>query len=334
MNVPIWIWCVTLLGLTAIITADLVVATRRSHVTSTKETSLWVILYVTLACIFGVAVLVGGGPTRGAEFFAGYITEYSLSVDNLFVFVIIISKFAVPREQQHKVILIGIVLSLILRGIFIGAGAAAIHAFTWMFYIFGAFLIYTAVKVAMEGNKEPEFPDNIVVRGIQRIFPMTPSYDGGRLITTVNDRRVMTPLVIVVVALGTANVIFALDSIPAIFGLTQNAFIVFTANAFALMGLRQLYFLLDRLLSRLTYLSHGLAIVLGFIGVKLIIEALHGYHIEEIRLPVPNIGIAASLGFIILVLGITTAISLLKGRSVPSDSSSSDDSERGAGTHV
>ncbi|MCI2422663.1 TerC family protein [Saccharopolyspora sp. K220] len=315
MNFPVWVWIATLAVLAALIVGDLVLVGRRPHAVGVKEASLWVAFYVALAAVFGVLLLVFAGSTSGAEFFAGYVTEYSLSIDNLFVFVIIMSRFAVPKEHQHRVLFIGIVLSLVLRAVCIAAGVAALNAFNWVFYIFGAFLIYTAVKVARDGSgDEPEDPDNAVVRALQRVLPTTDSYDGGKMITRVDGRRMFTPMIVVVSALGLANVIFALDSMPAIFGLTKDGFIIFTANAFALMGLRQLYFVIGGLLDRLVYLSYGLAVVLGFIGLKLIIEALHGSHIDEIRFAIPNIGIATSLGFIVLTLGVTTVASLLRSR--------------------
>jgi len=319
MVFPVWVWVATLVGLTALIVGDLVVVGRRPREVGVKEASLWVAACVGLAVLFGLALLIFAGSTAGAEFFAGYVTEYSLSVDNLFVFVIIMAKFSVPKQHQHRVLFIGIVISLVLRGVCIAAGAAALAAFNWIFYIFGAFLIYTAIKVAKEGNTEeaPEAPDNAVVRGLQRILPTIDTYDGGKLVTRVDGRRVFTPMLMVVSALGIANVVFALDSIPAIFGLTTNGYIVFTANALALLGLRQLYFVIGGLLERLVYLSYGLSVILGFIGVKLIIEALHGSHIDEIHLPVPHIGIALSLGVIVAILAVTTIASLLRSRSTP-----------------
>jgi len=320
MVFPVWVWVATLVGLTALIVGDLVVVGRRPREVGVKEASLWVAACVGLAVLFGLALLIFAGSTAGAEFFAGYVTEYSLSVDNLFVFVIIMAKFSVPKQHQHRVLFIGIVISLVLRGVCIAAGAAALAAFNWIFYIFGAFLIYTAIKVAREGNnteESSEAPDNVVVRALQRILPTIDTYDGGKLVTRIDGRRVFTPMVMVVSALGIANVVFALDSIPAIFGLTTNGYIVFTANALALLGLRQLYFVIGGLLERLVYLSYGLSVILGFIGVKLIIEALHGSHIEEIHLPVPHIGIALSLGVIVVVLAVTTVASLVRSRSLP-----------------
>jgi tellurite resistance protein TerC len=250
----------------------------------------------------------------GSEFVAGYITEYSLSVDNLFVFVIIMSRFAVPPLAEDKVLYIGIVASLVMRAVFIGAGAAAISAASWVFYFFGAFLIYTAVRLAREGEGgEPDFSQNAVVRGLRRVIPLSHHYDGARILTRADGRLVATPIVVVIAAIGVANVIFALDSIPAIFGLTQDAYVVFTANAFALMGLRQLYFLIGGLLDRIVYLNVGLSAILGFIGVKLVIEALHGSSIDHVgAIHIPEIGILTSLGFIVATLTVTLAVSLVK----------------------
>ena len=248
---------------------------------------------------------------------AGYITEYSLSVDNLFVFVVIMSRFAVPALAQDKALYIGIILSLLLRAVFIAAGAAALHAASWVFYLFGAFLVYTATRLALEKDEdEADFTEGRLVRGLRRIMPLSTNYEGSKL-TTRDDgtggRRLLTPLALVIAAIGVANVIFALDSIPAIFGLTQDAYIVFTANAFALMGLRQLYFLIGGLLQRLVYLNYGLAVVLGFIGVKLLVEALHGSDVDAIgHVPLPDIGTVFSLEFIIGTLLVTTAASLAK----------------------
>ncbi|WP_406690417.1 TerC/Alx family metal homeostasis membrane protein [Saccharopolyspora sp. ID03-671] len=320
MNFPVWVWAVTLVALLGLIAADLLIVGRRPHAVGVKEAGLWVAFYVALAAIFGGLLFAFAGSTSGAEFFAGYVTEYSLSVDNLFVFVIIMSRFAVPREHQHRVLYIGILISLVLRAICIAAGVAVLAAFNWVFYLFGAFLIYTAIKVARDAGDDSEDDDGSgMIRALQRFVPTTDTYDGGKMVTRVDGKRMFTPLLLVVAALGLANVIFALDSMPAIFGLTKDGFIIFTANAFALMGLRQLYFVIGGLLDRLIYLSYGLAVILGFIGLKLIIEALHGSHVEEIHFAVPDIGIAASLGFIVLTLAITTVASLARSRTKRQD---------------
>ncbi|ONI76600.1 tellurium resistance protein TerC [Kribbella sp. ALI-6-A] len=307
------VWVLTIAGLLAIVAFDLIVIARRKHSVTIKDATRWVLFYVGLAALFAVGLFVFSPGASGGEFVAGYITEYSLSVDNLFVFVIIMARFAVPAPAQDKVLYIGIVVSMLLRAVFILAGAAAISAASWVFYLFGAFLVYTAIRLALEGDDETDFQENAVLRGLRRILPLTHGYDGSRLVTRVDGRRMLTPLVIVIAAIGMANVIFALDSIPAIFGLTQDAYIVLTANAFALMGLRQLYFLIGGLLERVIYLNVGLSVILAFIGVKLIIEALHGSHIDDIgAIHLPHIGIATSLGFIAGTLLVTTVVSLIK----------------------
>jgi tellurite resistance protein TerC len=307
---------VTALGFLAIVVLDLAVIARRKEAVTMKQATGWVVFYVALAALFAAGLFLFRSGTSGSEFVAGYITEYSLSVDNLFVFIIIMARFAVPARAVDKVLYIGIVVSMLLRGIFIAAGAAAIAAASWVFYIFGAFLIYTAVKLAFEGeNDEDDFKENAVLRGIRRVLPITPDYVDAELATRVDGRRMLTPLVIVIAAIGIANVVFALDSIPAIFGLTQDPYIVLTANAFALMGLRQLYFLIGGLLERIIYLNVGLSVILAFIGVKLVIEALHGSHIDHLgAIPLPEIGIVTSLAFILLTLTVTVIASLAKVR--------------------
>jgi TerC family integral membrane protein len=308
------VWVITVMVLLAIIVLDLTVIARRQRTVTTKDAVRWVLVYVGLAAAFAAGLFIFLPGSAGQEFVAGYITEYSLSVDNLFVFVIIMARFAVPSLAQDKVLYIGIVVSMVLRAVFILAGAAAISAASWVFYIFGAFLVYTAVRLALEGeNDEADFQENAVLRGLRKILPLSHDYDGSNLTTRIGGRRMVTPLVIVICSIGMANVIFALDSIPAIFGLTQDAYIVLTANAFALMGLRQLYFLIGGLLERIIYLNVGLSVILAFIGVKLIIEALHGSHIDDVgAIHLPHIGILTSLGFIIGTLFVTTIASLIK----------------------
>ncbi|SDY01773.1 tellurite resistance protein TerC [Modestobacter sp. DSM 44400] len=310
------VWILTCVGFLAIVVLDLAVIARRNTTVSIRSATLWVVFYVGLAAVFAGLMFALRGGTAGGEFVAGYITEYSLSVDNLFVFVIIMSRFAVPPLAVDKVLYIGIVVSLLLRAIFIAAGAAAIAAASWVFYIFGAFLIYTAIRLALEGeNDETDYQENAVLRGMRRILPISPDYVGSSLTTRTAERRMVTPMVIVIAAISVANVVFALDSIPAIFGLTSDPYIILTANAFALMGLRQLYFLIGGLLERIIYLNIGLSVILAFIGVKLIIEALHGSHIDALGpVHLPEIGIAASLAFIIITLVVTTAASLAKNR--------------------
>jgi tellurite resistance protein TerC len=316
VHVPMWVWVLTVVAITAIIGVDLLLADRRPHHIGIREATTWVVFYVGLAVLFSAGLFVFAGSEPGEQFVAGYVTEYSLSVDNLFVFVLLLSRFAVPDADQHKILLIGIAISLALRAACIAAGTAAIQAFEWVFYIFGVLLIYTAAKLAMQRDDEqPDFHDSRTVRLIGRVVPTSGGYEGSRLVTRVDGRRMFTPMIIVVLAIGAANVVFALDSIPAIFGLTTDGYIVFTANAFALMGLRQLYFLVGDLLDRLVYLTYGLAVILGFIGIKLIVEALQSEGVEDIgSVHLPEIGILASLGFIAGTLLLTTVASLARTR--------------------
>jgi tellurite resistance protein TerC len=316
VHVPLWLWVVTVVAITGVIVADLVLADRRPHHIGIREAVLWVLFYVGLAALFALGLFAFAVSGPGEEFVAGYVTEYSLSVDNLFVFVLLLSRFAVPDVDQHKILLIGIAISLVLRAACIAAGAAAIQAFEWVFYIFGAILIYTAVKLAVQRDEdEADFSEGRTVRLMRRLVPTTDHYDGSRMVTRVDGRRMFTPMLIVVLAIGAANVVFALDSIPAIFGLTTNGYIVFAANAFALMGLRQLYFVVGDLLDRLIYLTYGLAVILAFIGVKLIVEALESEGVDEIGpVMLPHIGILVSLGFIAGVLTVTTGASLARAR--------------------
>jgi tellurite resistance protein TerC len=321
VDVPSWIWTVTLVVLVALLVFDLAVVARRPHEPSMREATLWVVFYVALAMAFGLGVLAWSGGDYAGQFYTGWLTEYSLSVDNLFVFVIIMARFGVPRRYQQKVLLIGIVLALLMRGAFIAAGSAAIDRFSWVFYLFSVFLIYTAVRLATQKETtEAQFKENPVIRWSRRVLPMTDDYVGPKIVArNAAGRRILTPLIVVLIAIGTTDLIFALDSIPAIFGLTKEPYLVFTANVFALMGLRQLYFLLGGLLDRLVYLSVGLSIVLGFIGVKLFLEALGDNHVPFINggEPVgwaPHIGIQVSLVVILGTLGVTTVASLLKTR--------------------
>ncbi|MBZ4014900.1 TerC family protein [Streptomyces purpurogeneiscleroticus] len=308
MDVSLNLWVLTILGLCALIAADFFIGGRKPHDVSIKEAGIWTGVWIALAALFGLGLLLFGGGQPAGEFFAGFITEKSLSVDNLFVFVLIMAKFAVPSIYQQRVLMIGVLIALVLRAVFIGAGAAIIANFSWVFYIFGAFLIWTAWKLIQEARAEEqdeEFEENRFLKMVERRFPSTDKYHGTKLFIVENGKRLMTPMLIVMLAIGTTDVLFALDSIPAIFGLTQDPYIVFTANAFALMGLRQLYFLIGGLLKKLVHLSYGLSIILGFIGVKLVLHALHesGVHVPEISIPV-------SLGVICAVLIVTTITSL------------------------
>jgi len=315
MDVSPQVWTLTLAVLVVVLVADLVVVSRRPHRPTTREATLWVLLYIALAIGFGLGVWMVWGRQYAGEFYAGWLTEYSLSLDNLFVFVIIMARFRVPAAAQQTVLIVGIVMALLLRGIFIAAGAAVISRFSWVFYLFGTFLVWTAVGLARHDSQEDEFTENVVLRQVRRVLPTSDSFEGVRLRTVVDGRRLFTPMLIVMVAIGTTDLLFALDSIPAIFGLTQQPYLVFTANAFALMGLMQLFFLLGGLLDRLVYLSKGLAVVLAFIGVKLVLEALHvnelpfingGRHVSW----APEIPIMVSLGVIGSVLVVTTVASL------------------------
>ncbi len=308
MDVSLTTWTLTVVITLCVLCLDFVIVARNPHEPTLREATLWVCVYVGLAVLFGLGLTVFAGGQHGGEFFAGWLTEYSLSVDNLFVFLLIMAKFAVPRAYQQKVLLIGIALSLVLRGIFIALGAEAIERFDWVFFIFGAFLIYTAWKLATADDEEDEFKENPVLRAASRVLPTTDGYRGASLFSRVDGKLFVTPMLIVMVAIGTTDLIFALDSIPAIFGLTQEPYIVFTANVFALMGLRQLYFLIGGLLDRLVYLSYGLAIVLGFIGVKLVLEAAHHHGADW----APEIPITVSLSVILVTLTVTAVLSLMK----------------------
>lgn len=323
MSVPFWMWAVTLLGLVIVLAIDLfVVGGRKPHTVSMREAGVWVAAMAGLAVAFGLGLSHVAGSTYGGQFFAGWITEYSLSVDNLFVFVVIMSRFKVPREYQHRALLIGVLLALALRAAFIGLGSAVVATFDWIFYLFGAFLIYTAVKLAKGhsgGEEAPAPKENRLVRIVRRLYPTVDEFHGTALTThqttRTGVRRALTPMTLVIVALGATDVLFALDSIPAVFGLTQQPYIVFTANLFALLGLRQLYFLIGGLLDRLVYLSTGLSIVLGFIGLKMIVEALHASGVDHLGpVALPTISIPVSLGVIVVTLVATAVLSLTIGR--------------------
>jgi TerC family integral membrane protein len=318
LNVSTWVWIVTLVALVAVLAVDLLIIGRRPHEPTMKESGGWVAFYVALALAFGVGVWATAGGRYAGEFYTGWLTEYSLSVDNLFVFVIIMGRFAVPRKFQQKVLLIGIVLALLMRGAFIAAGAALISQFSWVFYIFGAFLVYTAISLIKNGeNDEDDFKENVLIRWAKRALPVSSSFDSGHMTIMQAGKRLFTPMLIVMIAIGTTDLLFALDSIPAIFGITKEPYLVFTANVFALMGLRQLYFLLGGLLERLVYLNFGLAAVLAFIGVKLFLEALHTNSLPFLNGGhgvhwAPEIPIWLSLLVIIGTLGAATVASLAK----------------------
>jgi tellurite resistance protein TerC len=326
MNVAMWVWILTI-GLTGVfLLVDVLIIGRRPHVPSMGEAGRLLAIYVTLAILFGLGVWHFSGADFATQYFAGWVTEYSLSIDNLFVFLIIMSKFGVPEKLQQSALMVGIVIALILRGIFIGLGAAAINEFSWIFYLFGAFLIYTAVTLARQGDSDDdEFEENRVLKWVEKRFPATDQWQGTRLFVSANGSRMITPMFIVIIALGTTDLLFALDSIPAIFGLTQEPFLVLTANIFALMGLRQLYFLIGGLLRRLVYLGIGLAVMLSLIGVKLILHAAHVNQLPFINggrplSDAPDISIGQSLAAIVAILAITTVTSLLKTRKDKLDS--------------
>jgi len=320
MDVSPLAWTLTIAFVVALLLFDFIFHVRKAHTPSLGEAARWSAVYVGIAILFGVGVLVLGGSEAGGEYFAGYITEKALSVDNLFVFLIIMTSFKVPRADQQKVLLFGIVFSLIARTGFIFLGAALINSFAWVFYLFGLILLLTAGNLIKSQGEDGHEADNIMIRVARRLFHTSDRYDGDKLFTVENGKRVMTPMLLVMAAIGGTDILFALDSIPAIFGLTQNVFIVFTATAFSLLGLRQLYFLIDGLLDRLIYLSYGLAAILGFIGVKLILHALHennvpfindGEHVNVVEISTP-----VSLSVIIGVLVVTVVASLVspKGR--------------------
>ncbi|MER5768445.1 TerC family protein [Streptomyces sp. NPDC001985] len=314
MDVSLTLWVLTILGLSALIGADFFIG-RKPHDVSIKEAGIWTIVWIVLAVIFGIGLAIFGNSQASGEFFAGFITEKSLSVDNLFVFVLIMAKFSVPSHLQQRVLLIGVLIALVLRAIFIAAGAAIIANFSWVFYIFGAFLIYTAWKLIQEArsdDEEEDWEENRLLKSIEKKFGVADQYHGTKLFIQKNGKRIMTPLMVVMLAIGTTDVLFALDSIPAIFGLTQDPYIVFTANAFALMGLRQLYFLIGGLLKKLVHLSYGLSAILGFIGVKLVLHALHesGVHVPEISIPFS----LTVIGGVLIITTITSLIASKKQR--------------------
>ena len=317
MHVTPTAWLITLAVTAAILAFDLFIIGRRPHEPSMRECGIAIGVYVALAVVFGLGVWAVSGPRFAGEFFAGWLTEYSLSIDNLFIFVIIMSNLRVPRKYQQYALMFGIVLALLFRAIFIALGAAAIERFSWVFFVFGAFLIWTAWKLFMDylhPEDDDEKTENFAMRWVKRTFPSTEEYHGTRLTIVEQGKRLITPMFFVIVALGSTDLLFALDSIPAIYGLTQEPYLVFTANVFALMGLRQLYFLIGGLLQRLVYLSVGLSFILAFIGVKLVLHALHEYHLDDawgINVDVP---IWLSLTVIIATLTVTTVASLIKSR--------------------
>ncbi|MFK0038324.1 TerC family protein [Paenarthrobacter sp. NPDC090517] len=317
MQLPVWFEIGSFVVLGIILLIDLLLVVKRPHEPSMKEAGLWVGFYVALALLFAVAMFFFAGPEYGGQFVAGWVTEYSLSIDNLFVFIIIMARFSVPRKYQQEVLMVGIIIALILRGIFIALGAVVIEQFSWVFYIFGAFLLWTAWKQARDsGEDEEEGAENPLIARLRKVLPMSEKFDGNKIRTVVDGKKVFTPMLIVFITIGLTDLLFAVDSIPAIFGLTQSAFIVFTANIFALMGLRQLYFLLGGLMTRLVYLKHALSVILAFIGVKLVLHAMHvnelpfingGHHIEW----APEIPTYVSLAVIVGTIIVAVVASLM-----------------------
>jgi tellurite resistance protein TerC len=323
MDVPFWVWAITVAGIVGMLVFDFVGHVRTPHAPSLREAATWSAVYIGIAVLFGLAVLWFAGAEYGGEYFAGYITEKSLSVDNLFVFVLIMAGFGVPRVAQQKVLLFGITFALVLRTVFILIGAAALANFSWVFYLFGAILIWTAWVQARSGGHsgDEEYRENAVLRLVRRVLPTTQEHHGDRLTVRLHGKRYITPLAVALIAIGSADVIFAVDSIPAIFGLTQETYLVFAANAFSLLGLRQLFFLIDGLLDRLVYLAYGLAVILAFIGAKLVIHALHTNELSWINggehvTAVPEIPTWLSLLVILATLLVTTVASLRRDRNI------------------
>ena len=311
-----WFEIISMVVLTAILIADVLIIFKRPHVPSARESALWVSFYAALAIVFGLILLVTVDSTKASEFFAGWLTEYSLSIDNLFVFVIIMTRFKVDKKYQQEVLMVGVVMALVLRGIFILVGAALIEQFSAIFYLFGAFLLYTAYHQAFRSHDDEEETESKLITMLRKRIHVSDNYDGAKIRTVVNGKKVFTPMIVVFAAIALTDVMFAFDSIPAIFGITTDPFIVFTANVFALMGLRQLYFLLGGLLDRLEYLKYGIAFILGFIGFKLVAHAMHvnelpfingGKHIEW----APEISSNTSLVVIVASIAISAVVSVV-----------------------
>ncbi len=312
MEITLALWAVTILGIAGLVVLDFVAVSRKPHEVMFKEALLWSTFYIGIAIAFGIGLMAWQGSDVGSQYFAAYLVEKSLSVDNLFVFIIILAQFAVPLELHQRVLLFGVVLALALRAGFIAVGAAALAAFSFTFVIFGAILIWTGIQLARHRNEDPEPKDNAIVRLARRHLALSGSFDGTRAFTRIDGRRVATPLLLVMIAIGSTDLLFALDSIPATFGVTQIPYLVFVANAFALLGLRALYFLLKGLLDKLVYLSSGLAVILVFIGIKLVLT-----YLSEVNPSFPHISTAQSLVFIVVVLAIVGLTSWLRVRKDP-----------------
>ena len=310
---------IAMVVITLILVLDILLIFKRPHIPSAKESTLFIVFYAGLACLFGLLLWQLFSVERATEFFAGWLTEYSLSLDNLFVFVIIMAKFSVPRKYQQEVLMVGVILALILRGAFILVGAALIESFSFIFYVFGAFLLYTAWHQAFRSHSDEEESESKLIVWLRKRVEVSKDFDGAKIRTLVNGKKIFTPMLIVFVAIAATDVMFAFDSIPAIFGITEDPFIVFTANVFALMGLRQLYFLLGGLLDRLEYLKYGIAFILAFIGVKLVAHAMHvnelpfingGQHIEW----APEIPTTVSLAVIVASIVVSAVASVIAAR--------------------
>ncbi len=329
-TIPAWFEIGSFAVLLLILAGDIFLAFRRPHIPSTRESALWITFYVVLALVFAGLLFVIGDADHAGEFVAGWLTEYSLSIDNLFVFLLIMARFSVPRKYQQEILMVGIIIALVLRGVFILLGAQLIENFSWIFYLFGLFLVYTAANQAFTNHDDEKETENRLIRFLRTRISITDEFQGARLRTVVAGKKVFTPALIVFIALGSTDLVFALDSIPAIFGITTNPFIVFAANVFALMGLRQLYFLLGDLVEKLVYLKYGIAAILGFIGVKLFLHALHqnelpfingGKHVEW----APEIPTLVSLAVIVAAMALAVVASVIKlrmdARVAPSDTS-------------
>ena len=312
MDVTLLTWTLVVGAILALIVVDLLTVSRKPHDVMFKEAAIWSIFYISVAIAFGIWVWLTAGSQFGTEYFAAYLVEKSLSVDNLFVFIIILAQFKVPSIYHQQVLMFGVILALALRAIFIAVGAAALAAFSFTFVIFGAILIWTGVGLFKHWDEDPSPEDNFLVRSIRKRIAMTDEYDGSKIFTRINGKRIATPMFLVIIAIGSTDLLFALDSIPATFGVTQEPFLVFAANAFALLGLRALYFLLKGLLDKLVYLSLGLSVILMFIGVKLIMTYLH-----ETWAEVPKIPTLVSLGVIAAILIVSTIASLIKVKKDP-----------------
>jgi len=312
MDVTLLTWSVVIGAIAALIIVDLLTVSRKPHEVMFKEAAIWSVFYIGVAIVFGVWVWLTAGSQYGTEYFAAYLVEKSLSVDNLFVFIIILAQFKVPSIFHQRVLMFGVILALVLRAIFIAVGAAALAAFSFTFVIFGAILIWTGIGLFKHWDEEPSPEDNVLVRAMRKRIAMTDEYDGSKIFTRLNGKRIATPMFLVMIAIASTDLLFALDSIPATFGVTQEAFLVFAANAFALLGLRALYFLLKGLLDKLIYLSLGLSVILMFIGIKLIMTYLH-----ETWTEIPKIPTLVSLGVIALILIVSTVASLIKVKGDP-----------------